>query len=573
MTPDTADVALYFDPDGYVEQLGPPARPAAGAPLGLMGRQVAGKEFLDAYLAHGRWDTLTAVVSSRGRADPLVRLCREHPSSRARQRRLRVVEESGFLAPGGAAARVLHLPHPPDGRFAWARHAAGAAFALSGVTHTLASAGAANALCELVAAPFEPFDALVCTSRAVADMVRAVTGSYCDYLGERFGGNPALRLRLETIPLGVNPEKFRPPAPEERTARRRALGVADDEVMVLSVGRLSHHAKAHPFPVFHAADQAARRTGRKVHLVMAGWAASPAIAEAFRGGARYFAPAARVSFADGQDPAVRAGVWPAADVFVSLPDNVQETFGLVVVEAMASGLPVVGSDWDGYRDLVADGETGLLVPTRMVRGATAGSTGRLLFGGVNYDHFLAEVSQAAAVDPAAAADAMTRLVADDGLRRRMGEAGRRRAVERFAWEHVVRAYESLWAEQQRELAKGSPAAPPGPVRYPAPERSFAGYPTAWLDDASTVRAADGATAVLAPLLNMPLTGTAAERRCRDPQAVADVLRAAAGPRSVGELAAALERAGAGPEAARATIAWLLKYGLLRADGVTSPGGA
>jgi hypothetical protein len=255
-------------------------------------------------------------------------------------------------------------------------------------------------------------------------------------------------------------------------------------------------------------------------------------------------------------------VWPAADVFTLLPDNIQETFGLVVVEAMAAGLPVVGSDWDGYRDLVADGETGFLVPTRMVRGATAGATGRLMFGGVNYDHFLAEVSQAAAVDPAAAAEAMTRLVGDDALRRRMGEAGRRLAVERFAWEHVIRAYESLWAEQQRELANRPPTAAPGPVRYPTPERSFAGYPTAWLDDTSTVRAADGAVALLAPLLNMSLTSLAAGRRCRDPRAVADALRAASEPRSVGELAAALERAGASAEAARATLAWLLKYGLL-----------
>ncbi|MBO0700333.1 MAG: glycosyltransferase family 4 protein, partial [Zavarzinella sp.] len=350
----------------------------------------------------------------------------------------------------------------------------------------------------------------------------------------------------------------------ERAAERARLGAADDEVLVLCVGRLSHHAKAHPFPVFHAADQAARRTGRKVYLVFAGWAAHPAVEKAYSDGAAAFAPAARVGFADGQDPAVRVGAWRAADIFVSLPDNVQETFGLVMVEGMASGLPVIGSDWDGYRDIVVDGETGYLVPTRMVRGATAETTTRLLFGTVNYDRFLAECCQAAVVDPAAAAEALTRLVADPELRRRMGAAGRERAVEHFRWERVIRAYEALWAEQDRAVREWNPPrlGHPGPVLYPAPERTFAGYPTAWASDTDLVQSPPGAGERLATFAGQPLTNLAGDRRCRDPQVIASVLRAADRPRSVGELAAELERAGGDAVAARATLAWLLKYGLL-----------
>ena len=85
-----------------------------------------------------------------------------------------------------------------------------------------------------------------------------------------------------------------------------------------------------------------------------------------------------VSIVNGMDPELRFGVWQAADVFTSLSDSIQETFGLVILEAMASGLPVVASDWDGYRDLVIDGVTGFLVPTYMVRGATEDATARLL---------------------------------------------------------------------------------------------------------------------------------------------------------------------------------------------------
>ena len=73
---------------------------------------------------------------------------------------------------------------------------------------------------------------------------------------------------------------------------------------------------------------------------------------------------------------------------------------------MASGLPVVASDWDGNRDQVVDGETGFLIPTYMVRGATADATSRLVVREVNYDFFLAECNQAVAVDPAAVAGAL-----------------------------------------------------------------------------------------------------------------------------------------------------------------------
>jgi glycosyltransferase involved in cell wall biosynthesis len=572
MSPDpTPAVAFFFDADAYVETRGKAA--SASGPAGLMGRQVAGKEFLDAYLTHGRGTTLTAVVRTPDRAEPLRQIVRSHPSGKDRSWDVRVVSEPEFLAAAvrsGPADRVLYVPCPPDARFAWARQATKARFALCGVTHTLSSVQAVRSLCELVAAPYEPVDALICTSRAVADMVRAVTGAYCDYLRDRFGGSPQLRPRLEIIPLGVNPDKFRPATPAERARERARLGAGDDEVLVLCVGRLSHHAKAHPFPVLFAADQAARRTGKKVYLVFAGWAAHAAIDKAYRESAARLAPAARVGFADGQDPAVRTGAWHAADVFVSLPDNVQETFGLVMVEGMASGLPVIGSDWDGYRDLVADGETGYLVPARMVRGATTETTTRLVFEQVNYDRFLAECSQAAVVDPAGAADALTRLVADPELRRRMGAAGRARAVEKFRWENVVRAYEALWAEQERAVCDWTPnsLSHAGPALYPAPEQSFASYPTAWLTDGETVQASPDAAERMRLFLDLALTNHVGDRRARDPKAVIDLLRSADRPRSVGELATELERAGTDAVASRATIAWLLKYDLLRTQGTS-----
>jgi glycosyltransferase involved in cell wall biosynthesis len=565
-------VALLYDDSAYVEVTQRATSVAPDAPVGLVGRQVAGREFLDAFLGHGSWTELTAVVYNQTSADSLLRFCEQHPSSRTRQRGLRVVQVDQFTESfcPNPPAPLLYSPCPPDPSFAWARqHASAGAFAMSGVTHTLCTAGAARVLCELVTAPYEPYDALICTSNSVADMVRAVTGAYIDYLRERHGGTPTLRPRLETIPLGVNPERFRPATAAERASQRAALKIADDEVAVLFVGRFAPHGKAHPFPMFHGLAEAARRTGRKTRLILAGWAAHPSLMQAYLDAARSFAPGVAISAVDGMDPAQRFAVWHAADLFTSLADSIQETFGLVVIEAMASGLPVVASDWDGYRDLVANDETGFLVPTQLVHGATANATVRLLLDGVDYDGFLAECNQTAIVDPAAAAAAYARLLNDDALRRRMGAAGRQRVLERFTWAGVIRAYEELWRDQDRErrewVARKTPVSlrSLGPPCYPAPEVSFAGYPSHLLQADVQLEATPDAGARLQTFLAHPLTHYAQEWRVADADSLRILLETAKRPAALSELDAVLRSRGISFGRGRATVAWLLKYGLLR----------
>jgi glycosyltransferase involved in cell wall biosynthesis len=564
-------LAILYDDSAYVETVRPAAPAGPEAPLGLMGRQVAGREFLQAFLTSGLRDDLTAVVYNSASAASLQHLCRQHPSSGTRPRQLRVVMARDVLQAffPEPPARILYTPCPPDPSFAWARdHAGPAAFALSGVTHTLSTAGAARVLCEMVTAPYEEFDALICTSRAVVRMVRDLTGAYADYLRDRHGGTPALRPRLETIPLGVNPAKYRPPTPEERAARRAALRIAGDDVAVLFVGRFTPHAKAHPFPMFHGLARAVQETGRRAHLILSGWAPNESLLRGYVDSARAFASGIPVSIVNGVDPELRHGVWQAADVFTSLPDSIQETFGLVIVEAMAVGLPVVASDWDGYRDLVLDGQTGLLVPTYMVSGATADASVRLLLDS-NYDAFLAECNQTVSVDPAAAVAAYARLLRDPDLRRGMGKAGRQRVLDHFTWDRVVAAYEQLWQSQERQrrdwlTRQGRiQARPAGPACLAAPELSFAGYPTRLLVSEVRLAAAPAAADRLEQILAQPLCTYAAEQRIADPAALRMLLQEAGTPRTLIELDEVLARLGVDQGKARATAAWLLKYGLLR----------
>jgi glycosyltransferase involved in cell wall biosynthesis/GT2 family glycosyltransferase len=535
-----------------------------------MGRQVAGHEFFRAYLQYGEWTDVSALVRNQRSIEHL-RNAWNSRVPRSTAQRLRVIDESGFHAaileqPSGG---VIHYPVPPDSRYAWSRASAHPhAYALCGVTHTLSSPAATRQITDYVTAPFQPYDALVCTSSAVVSMVRAVSDAYCEHLQERLGGHPRLGIRLETIPLGVDTDRFRPAAPGERAAARQALGISEDEVAVLFVGRISHHAKAHPYPMFQGLGNAARQTQVKTHLILAGWAAHPCVTDAFLAGAQAFAPEVRITLVDGMDPAQRERVWRAADLFTSLPDSVQETFGLVMIEAMASGLPAVAADWNGYRDLLCDGETGLFVPTRMVAGATGGVASRLLLGEIDYDTFLAECSQATTVDPFAAGSSYARLLMDHDLRGRMAVAARKRALQHYAWPVIIRAYESLWRDQELQRSDRERVACAkkqnflGPAVFPDPEHAFADYPTSWLrKDDMVISSLDGKER-LGSFLEMPLTHHAPARRVTEEPTLADLIDAAKEGASVGHLADLLSQRGVKPEKAFATLAWLLKYGLL-----------
>jgi hypothetical protein len=136
-------------------------------------------------------------------------------------------------------------------------------------------------------------------------------------------------------------------------------------------------------------------------------------------------------------------------------------------------------------------------------------------------------------------------------------------VEQFAWSRVIGACEALWLgqEEERRAFLARPAHR-GPASYPALEHSFAGYPTRWLGEGDRVQAVSQMQAHLPRLLALPLTSHAAERRVRDATLLQRVLAEAAAPRTLAELDEVLQKAGAGGETGRATLGWLLKYGLL-----------
>ena len=184
---------------------------------------------------------------------------------------------------------------------------------------------------------------------------------------------------------------------------------------------------------------------------------------------------------DGKNPEVVRLLLGCADLFLSLVDNPQETFGLAPVEAMAAGLPVVVSDWDGYRYTVSDGVEGFRIPTLTAGHAKQEKSLPFVHdhGMLSYQDYVGAVAQQhVAVDTEAAAVAIARLAEDQSLRQRMGHAGRQTVRQRFNWPVVARLHHQLYSDWLSDVVPAREASEIVHSLRADPFRDFASFATA-----------------------------------------------------------------------------------------------
>ncbi len=551
--------ALLYAPDGFDTSR---AR--------LMGRHAAGEGFLAGLARHAGFDRLVALTRTAADAEAF----RRHVATLAAAGGAAMPAEAILDAVCGRLSGIgcLLLPGPGIGSFAWRRRRAAeaTAFSLVGVTHTIASAGAMDSILESLVAPVQEWDAIVCTSSAVQATVRRLLETQAAYLARRLGATRIEGPQLPVIPLGVDAVALAPD-PRARAEWRRRLDIGERDIVVLHHGRLSFHAKGHPLPMFAALGRAASRApaGCRVVLVLSGWYADATQRRAFEQQAAAVAPGLQLRLVE--RPPAGTSIRNVADIFTLLSDNIQESFGLAPVEALAAGLPVVGTDWDGLKDTVLHGETGFRVPVTMA-GPMADLADRHDSGADSYDQFIAGVAQFTAVDVPAATEAFGALIADAGLRARMAAAARRDALARFDWAAVIPRWVGLTAElaRLRQAARAERAAPlRGEERVPHrpdPSVLFAAYPTRRLAPETRLMLVPGETAEAAMARLASLAGVTGVAPRRDLLPPAESLREALDRLQDGPATAARLTAEMPPARAWRThraLAWLLKLDLLR----------
>lgn len=458
-----------------------PVRPHPAA--GLVGRQVANASFLEALFRYSDFDAYhffpgdshdrtvfereqEPLWNSLGIADRVKCFSRFELPRQLSETAYRVLHQGDFLTCLASLGQLRS-------RYAKER------FPVTGPIHSISYPSYVESYIRLLLPGLTSYDAIICTSRAGEQALRAGL--------EQAARVPPLdtlglvpRMRLARIPLGVDIDRFRPATPDVRLHARDQLELPADGLILLCMGRFSESDKYDLVPLLQVFQslRRARQSGEKevlerAHLVLAGARQGSNYPERLRDLTEQMGIEAQVSILVDLPMDRQRLLYQAADVFVSPSDNIQETFGLTVVEALASGLPAVVSDWDGYRDLVVHGESGILVPT--YAGGFDGLLGEL--GPIAYQRsWHLAVAQATVVDMTVLEEGLRFLLLNPLARLKMGLEARLRA-EQFSWKRVIEQYLDLWETLKEEALRDvSPPPPPSPLG-PPPYQLFAGHPT------------------------------------------------------------------------------------------------
>jgi len=293
------------------------------------------------------------------------------------------------------------------------------------------------------------FDSFICTSSAVYRTMRNLNRLASSSFQKHIGVPLKYNGRLDYLPFGINADDY---GKINKLEARKKLGLAEDKIIILYFGRFSLYDKADLYPLLVAFKEILAER-RNIMLLLAGVDAQSKYGVKLQKISKEMNLLPNVKFILGySNEKKKKAIYSASDIFISPSDSIQESFGITVLEAMASGLPVIGSDWNGYKDLIVHNETGFRIPTYW---ADCNIEGRLSFDKLfdlwQRDHLY--LGQSVCVDIKKMMEYLSILVKNKELRLKFGQNARNRVLKTYDWKVVIPSYEKLW-EKLSKLSQG-----------------------------------------------------------------------------------------------------------------------
>lgn len=429
-------------------------------PWGLrMGRPIANESFIQAMLQFGSYDFYDFYCTDENAARSFRAWLEENCPEQQKRDRIRTLLhaqvadnlrdlEYGCFHFGDFTSL---MPHMAEARNRIARKP----FPITGVTHSLDGMLMSTRYQQLVLSGLTEFDAVICTSNCAEQSVSKGLAWARDSLGLGENTSP---VALKRIPLAIDQSLFHGPTKQEARAR---FELPQNLTIALSIGRFSLRQKTDWAPILHRVRSMREDGGlENVVIVIAGSGDENDIRILEQIIDKYDLTKSVICIPN-FSPEIKPYLYAAADFYFSLVDNFQETFGLSILEGMAAGLPIICSEFNGYRELVEDNHTGFLVPTTW-----ASDIPDMLMvteGLVQPGPMRLYLSQMLAIDMDYFENSFRTLCTDTNLRNQMSLSARKYS-EQFTWASIIVQYEKVWGELRQQMEKANWKAHSGSIR-------------------------------------------------------------------------------------------------------------
>ena len=273
--------------------------------------------------------------------------------------------------------------------------------------------------------------------------------SFNQFVATQYPGQ-SCPLDQRVIPFGIDLEKF--PTKSDKKTLRKAYNLPEEKVIFLHFSRLNPFTKMDVFPLIRDFEQSLGNEPDAL-LLIAGEVHSKSYADELHKYVKEAHLETHIQFIHDLDQSRVHELFLLADVFTSMSDNSGETFGLTVVEAMAAELPVVITDWNGYKELIDDAKDGYKIPTYWMEETAEFN---YWFNALSIINFGDRFIQSVAYDHPYCQRVLRDLYHDQNLRRTLGRHARLSAEKKFSTEVMMTRCETYFRNRIQAAKAAAP---------------------------------------------------------------------------------------------------------------------